>query len=168
MQLLAALEEVGGLDAMFCTAAIGACRYAAAWAPALAILSQLESGAFGLQPSIHHYGAVASCLEFVGKWEKALAVAASLQERSTVPSVQLYGAIITACEKASQWERALLLLRTMEGSTAEPDVMAYNTVIAACGKGRRWKDAVFLLTEMVLRGLHPSVVSHSIAARSMQ
>ena len=152
-----------GLDSMFCTTVIGACRSAAAWAPALAVLNLIETDALGVQPTVHHYGAVASCLEFADKWENALALIRSVRHRGLAPSVQFWGAIITACEKSSQWERALLLLRGMETSLAEPDVMAFNTCIAACGKGRRWKDAIFLMREMSLLELHPTVFSYSIA-----
>ena len=148
---------------MFCTTVIGACRHAAAWEPALAMLHQLETGALGIQPTVHHYGAVASCLEFVGNWEKALALTRSLQSHGLMPSVQFCGAIITACEKSCQWERALSLLRLMGELSAGPDVMAFNTSIAACGKGRRWKDAVLLLAEMSASELLPSVVTNSIA-----
>ena len=155
-----------GLDPIFCTTLLGACRYAAAWQPALAILHELEMGVLGFRPTVHHYGATASCLEFVGKWDKALALMSSLKARELVPSVQLYGATITACEKSCQWERALILLRTMGGSSPKPDVMAYNTAIAACGKGRRWKDAVWLMSEMRTVEIMPSTVSYSIAEDS--
>ncbi|CAE7616304.1 exgA [Symbiodinium microadriaticum] len=137
-------------------------RHAAAWEPALAMLHQLETGAFGIQPTVHHYGAVASCLEFVKNWEKALALMRSLQSRGLMPSVQFCGAIITACEKSCQWERALSLLRRMGELSAGPDVMAFNTSIAACGKGRRWKDAVLLLAEMSSSELLPSVVMSAL------
>ncbi|CAE7564229.1 unnamed protein product, partial [Symbiodinium necroappetens] len=137
-------------------------EHAAAWEPALAMLHQLETGAFGIQPTVHHYGAVASCLEFVKNWEKALALMRSLQSRGLMPSVQFCGAIITACEKSCQWERALSLLRRMGELSAGPDVMAFNTSIAACGKGRRWKDAVLLLAEMSSSELLPSVVMSAL------
>ena len=162
LQLLSSIQNQG-IDSMFCTTVIGACRHAAAWEPALAMLHQLETGALGIQPTVHHYGAVASCLEFVGNWEKALALTRSLQSHGLMPSVQFCGAIITACEKSCQWERALSLLRLMGELSAGPDVMAFNTSIAACGKGRRWKDAVLLLAEMSASELLPSVVTNSIA-----
>ena len=78
------LREHRQLDGIFCTVAMTSCRRAVAWAAAQAMLWQLAS--YGVKASIHHWGALAGCLEAARRWEQALQLIQELRLATLQPS----------------------------------------------------------------------------------
>ena len=153
------LRQHGQVDGIFCTVAMTSCRRAVAWAAAQSMLSQLPS--YGVKASIHHWGALAGCLETARRWEQALQLIKGLQLATLQPSQEFIGAILGSLEKAGRWEACVFYLHRAE----LVDVIAFNTAIVACGKGGRWRDALTLLGRIRSQKLKPTVVSYSSAIR---
>lgn len=130
---------------------------------AFEVLSEMKQSQ-GIKPNARSYNFVVVACASVGDVERAFAIAEEMRDAGIRINVVTYNNLVQACCIAGRIDRAFALVKEMvQAQGLSPNSHTYNILIRGCGQWGELEAALRLLQSMPSAGVHPTVITYSVA-----
>eukprot|EP00929_Paragymnodinium_shiwhaense_P097491 TRINITY_DN59152_c0_g1_i1.p1 TRINITY_DN59152_c0_g1~~TRINITY_DN59152_c0_g1_i1.p1 ORF type:complete len:1017 (+),score=235.70 TRINITY_DN59152_c0_g1_i1:94-3144(+) len=138
---------------------------AAAWDAAAQFLE--DQRRCRLQCSTISFSTLASASDRASVWQRALPLAAALEEAAMTADVTAVNAALSACARGNAWGGALQLLTERLGrSSTSADVVSFVAIMTACERAGEWSEALGLYSTLGSAGQPRAAAAFNAVSRA--